>query len=49
MKIYVLIICCFFTLSGFIKMMNSDDEGAIGEFIQFILGVIATVFQSIDL
>ena len=51
MGIFVLIICCFYTISGFGKLLTGidSDEGekAVGGFIMTVLGILAIIFQSI--
>ena len=49
MGIFVLIICCFYTISGFGKLLTGIDEGekAVGGFIMTVLGILAIIFQSI--
>jgi hypothetical protein len=53
MKIYVLIILCIFTLKGLFKIIKSliEEDGNlfIASLITLILGIIAIVFQSINL
>ena len=53
MKIYVLIIVCFYTIIGFVKLIKSiieeDGELAIASVLNIILGTLAIIFQSINL
>lgn len=53
MKIYVLIILCFYTIIGFVKLIKSfyenDGELGIAACINIVLGVLAIIFQSINL
>jgi len=50
MKIYVLIVVCLYTLKGlgnFIKSVNNNEF--IASFLSIAVGIIAIVFQSINL
>jgi hypothetical protein len=53
MKIYVLIIVCLYTIIGFVKLvkaiMEDNGELAIAAIINIVLGVLAIIFQSINL
>lgn len=53
MKIFVLIICCLYTILGLFKMaegiVEAEGPKAIAGFIILILGVLAIIFQSISL
>ena len=53
MKIYVLIIVCFYTIIGLVKLIKStieeDGELAIASIINNVLGTLAIIFQSINL
>jgi len=53
MKIYVLIVVCLYTLKGLSNFIKSVNNGNNNEFIASLLsiaiGIIAIVFQSINL
>jgi len=53
MKIYVLIILCFYTIRGLFQLNRADNEDDndlfIASLITIITGIIAIVFQSINL
>jgi len=53
MKIYVLIVVCLYTLKGLGKLVKSVQEEDNNDFIASLLsiavGIIAIVFQSINL
>jgi hypothetical protein len=51
MGIFVLIICCFYTLSGLKKLLigfDSDEGEKVGSgLLMILLGTLAIIFQSI--
>lgn len=53
MKIFVLIILCFYTLRGLFQIINgfAEDDGndIIAGIVSLISGIIAIVFQSMSL
>ncbi len=53
MKIYVLIVVCLYTLKGLSKLIESvidkDDNDFIASLLSIAIGIIAIVFESINL